>query len=138
MSNPRQTTFVRAEPQLLARNISESVEFYEKKLGFSVAFVYGDPPFYAQVHRGDAYLNIRHVDHPVLDARWVARESILAATIAVEDARPLYAEYEKRGAEFAQPLRTEEWGAETFSVRDPDGNLILFAGRAETLPTTSS
>ena len=72
MSSARQTTFVRAEPQLLARSISESVEFYAKRLGFSVAFVYGEPPFYAQVYRGDAYLNIRHVDHPVLDARWVA------------------------------------------------------------------
>jgi len=29
--------------------------------------------------------------------------------------------------DFAQTLRNEPWGARTFIVRDPDGNLILFA-----------
>ena len=30
----------------------------------------------------------------------------------------------------AQSLRTEPWQAKTFIVKDPDGNLILFAGPA--------
>ena len=30
-----------------------------------------------------------------------------------------------------QPLKQETWGATTFVVKDPDGNLILFAGPAE-------
>lgn len=120
---------MRAEPQLISRNIGASVEFYTTQLGFSVAFVYGEPPFYAQVYRGDAHLNLRHADHPVFDANWIGSEQILAATIALDDATSLYAEYRSRGVAFAQPLRTEEWGAETFIVRDPDGNAILFAGR---------
>jgi len=28
-------------------------------------------------------------------------------------------------------LRKERWGAETFIVKDPDGNLLLFAGPAD-------
>jgi hypothetical protein len=28
-------------------------------------------------------------------------------------------------------LRKEPWGAETFIVKDPDGNLLLFAGPAD-------
>ncbi|WP_407045994.1 VOC family protein [Mesorhizobium abyssinicae] len=31
------------------------------------------------------------------------------------------------GARFHQTLRTEPWGARTFIVSDPDGNLICFA-----------
>jgi hypothetical protein len=29
---------------------------------------------------------------------------------------------------FHQSLRTEPWGARTFIVQDPDGNLIAFSG----------
>jgi hypothetical protein len=36
-----------------------------------------------------------------------------------------------RGVTFAQTLRREPWGAKTFIVKDPDGNLLLFAGPAE-------
>jgi uncharacterized glyoxalase superfamily protein PhnB len=35
------------------------------------------------------------------------------------------------GVRFHQTLRTEPWGARTFIVRDPEGNLILFAGRGD-------
>ena len=37
---------------------------------------------------------------------------------------------ERAGVAFHQPLKTEPWGARTFVVRDPDGNLLLFAGPA--------
>jgi hypothetical protein len=45
--------------------------------------------------------------------------------------KPLYLEYQAAGVAFHQTLRTEPWGARTFIVRDPDGNLILFAGRGD-------
>jgi len=53
------------------------------------------------------------------------------ASITMEDAKPLFVEYQEAGVEFFQPLRSEPWGARTFIVRDPDGNLLLFAGRGE-------
>lgn len=58
------TTLVAAEPQLYVRDIAASSAFYSRMLGFSVAFVYGDPPFYGQVVRDGARLNLRQVDHP--------------------------------------------------------------------------
>ena len=125
------TTLVAAEPQLYVRDIVASSEFYSTKLGFSVAFTYGEPPFYAQVFRDGARLNLRQVDSPVVDPIRRDAEQLLAASITLEDAKPLFVEYQHGGVEFAQPLRTEPWGARTFVVRDPDGNLLLFAGRAE-------
>ena len=127
--SPAMTTLVAAEPQLYVRDILASVEFYTRMLGFSVAFTYGEPPFYGQVFRDGARLNLRQVDHPVMDHR--DAEQLLAATITLEDAKPLFLEYQEGGVTFVQPLRTEPWGARTFSVRDPDGNLLLFAGRGE-------
>jgi catechol 2,3-dioxygenase-like lactoylglutathione lyase family enzyme len=127
---PAMTTLVAAEPQLYVRDIVASCEFYSRMLGFTIAFTYGDPAFYGQVSRDRARLNLRQVDQPVVDPVRRDAEQLLAGSIALEDATPLFLEYEKAGVEFVQPLRTEPWGAETFIVRDPDGNLLLFAGRA--------
>jgi catechol 2,3-dioxygenase-like lactoylglutathione lyase family enzyme len=120
---------VSAEPQLVVSDIAASCEFYTNKLGFAVAFTYGDPPFYAQVFRDGARLNLRHVDTPGFDPALRDREQLLSASIVLDDAKPLFLEYQAAGVAFAQPLRSEPWGARTFVVRDPDGNLILFAGR---------
>jgi catechol 2,3-dioxygenase-like lactoylglutathione lyase family enzyme len=124
------TTLIAAEPQLYVRDIVASSDFYSRRLGFSVAFTYGEPPFYCQLFRDGARLNLRQVDDPVIDPDRRDAEQLLAASITLEEAKPLFLEYRERGAEFAQPLRTEPWGARTFIVRDPDGNLLLFAGRA--------
>ena len=58
-------------------------------------------------------------------------EDLLSASITLDDAKPLFLEYQAAGVAFHQTLRTEPWGARTFIVRDPDGNLILFSGRGD-------
>jgi catechol 2,3-dioxygenase-like lactoylglutathione lyase family enzyme len=128
---PSMPTLIAAEPQLYVRDIVASCDFYTRMLGFTVAFVYGEPPFYGQVVRDGARLNLRHVDEPVLASIRRDAEQLLAASITLEDAKPLFLEYQNAGVEFVQPLRSEPWGARTFIVRDPDGNLLLFAGRGE-------
>ena len=122
------TTLVAAEPQLYVRDVVASSEFYSQKLGFSVAFIYGEPPFYGQVVRDGVRLNLRHVDDPVIDPVRRDSEQLLAATITLENAKPLFLEYQNAGVEIVQPLRTEPWGARTFIVCDLDGNRLLFAG----------
>jgi catechol 2,3-dioxygenase-like lactoylglutathione lyase family enzyme len=125
------TTLLVAEPQLYVRDIVASCEFYSRMLGFSVTFTYGEPAFYGQVSRDSVRLNLRQVDQPVVDPVRRDTEQLLAGSITLEDAKPLFLEYQKAGVEFVQPLRTEPWGARTFIIRDPDGNLLLFAGRGE-------
>ena len=122
---------ITAEPQLYVQDIAASTDFYARMLRFSVEFTWGEPPFYAQVVRDGARLNLRQVDAPVIDPLRRDVEQLLAASIAVDDAEPLFREYRDAGVELAQSLRTEPWGARTFIVRDRDGNLLLFAGRAE-------
>ena len=125
------TTLLTAEPQLFVRDVTVAAEFYTRKLGFSVAFIYGEPPFYGQVFRDGARLNLRHVDNGVVDPARRDAEQLLAASIALDDAKPLFLEYQAAGVEFVRSLRSEPWGARTFIVRDPDGNLILFSGGGE-------
>ncbi len=124
-------TMMTAEPQLFVADIRRSCDFFVGKLGFRIAFTYGEPPFYAQVFRDGARLNLRCVDVPVFDAGFRERvEDALSASITVDDAKPLYLEFQTAGVDFHQVLRSEPWGARTFIIRDPDGNLILFTGSA--------
>ena len=122
-----QIAFNRAEPQLLVTDLARSLSFFTEKLGFETQFSYGEPPFYAQVARGAAHLNLRCVPEPLADPSLARREGYLAASICVDSIKELFLEYQANGVEFAQHLRTEPWGARTFIVADPDGNLILFA-----------
>jgi catechol 2,3-dioxygenase-like lactoylglutathione lyase family enzyme len=118
-----------AEPQLLVADIRAACDFYAGTLGFAVAFTYGEPPFYAQIRRDAARLNLRWVQGPVFVPGFREREvDVLSATIAVDDPKALFLELQAAGAPFHQTLRTEPWGARTFIIRDPDGNLIAFAG----------
>jgi catechol 2,3-dioxygenase-like lactoylglutathione lyase family enzyme len=126
---PSKPTLLAAEPQLFVADIAASCEFYTQKLGFKVAFTYGEPPFYGQVFRDGASLNLRHLDQPELNAVLRSKEDLLSASITVGDIKPLFLEFQAAGVAFAQTLKTEPWGARTFTIRDPDGNLILFAGR---------
>jgi catechol 2,3-dioxygenase-like lactoylglutathione lyase family enzyme len=122
------------EPQLFVTDVKTSCDFYTQKLGFEVAFVYGDPPFYAQVFRDRARLNLRHVDQPVFAGDIRQREGLLSATITVASAselKTLFANYQSAGVNFHQELKQESWGATSFVASDPDENLILFAGPAE-------
>ena len=76
----------------------------------------------------------RHVHAPVIDPALRDRESLLSAALTVDraqDIKQLYLEFERAGVPFAQPLKQQPWGAKDFIVKDPDGNLILFAGPAK-------
>jgi catechol 2,3-dioxygenase-like lactoylglutathione lyase family enzyme len=122
---------VTAEPQLFTADIAAACRFYVEKLGFKIAFTYGEPPFYAQIFRDGARLNLRRVEGPVFDSAFRAREhDPLAATLTLDDAKPLFLEFQNAGVAFHQTLKTEPWGARTFIVEDPDGNLLCFAGAA--------
>lgn len=131
-SGVRKSVIVAAEPQLFVADIETACRFYIQKLGFELAFSHGEPPFYAQVSRDGGRLNLRKVDGPVFDGGFRAKNGdALSATLTLDDAKPLFLEFEAAGVTFHQALRTEPWGARTFIVQDPDGNLIAFAGRAK-------
>ena len=120
--------------ELFVSDIQRSCDFFTRKLGFTVVFVYGEPPFYGQVKRDAARLNLKHMDRPVIDPDLRDREQLLSADMGVDTAdeiKQLYLEFQKAGVEFQQTLTRQPWGAKNFVVRDPDGNLLLFAGPAD-------
>jgi catechol 2,3-dioxygenase-like lactoylglutathione lyase family enzyme len=119
---------------LFVADIKSSCEFFVEKLGFAVVFTYGEPPYYAQVKRDGARLNLRCVDRPAIDPQLRERAELLSATLLVatpEEIKQLFLEFQKSAVTFVQMLSRKPWGARDFIIKDIDGNLLLFAGPAE-------
>ena len=131
---PMQATLSSTSAQLFVADIKASCDFFTDKLGFAIDFVYGDPPFYAQVVRDRAQIALRLVCEPVFVGDIREREHLLSAAITVDTADEigqLFRSFQEAGVRFHQTLRKEPWGARNFIVLDIDGNLILFAGPAD-------
>jgi catechol 2,3-dioxygenase-like lactoylglutathione lyase family enzyme len=139
MPNHAEKTFTKpvitaAEPELFVADIKTSCDFFTAKLGFKIVFSYGGPPFYGQVKRDGAALNLRCVDRPAIDPDLRDREQLLSAALTVataDEIKQLFLEFQAAGVTFFQTLKREPWGARNFIIRDVDGNLLLFAGPAE-------
>ena len=124
------TVLKSATPILFVRDATASATFFRDKLGFAIDFLYGAPPFYGSVSRDGACLHLRFVHEPVFSEAAAREESLIVATIEVDDVRALFAEFEARGVPFAQKLVKQEWGGTDFQVRDPDGNAFSFVSFA--------
>jgi hypothetical protein len=61
---------VTAAPQLFVADITASCAFSTGKLGFETVFVYGEPPFYAQVAGGTFH-------QPLKPQQWGAQNFIV-------------------------------------------------------------
>ena len=132
-SAPSKVTIVAAQPQLFVTDIRTSCRFFVEKLGFSIVFSYGEPPYYAQVGRDGARLNLRCVEAPLIGSTVRDHEELLAASLTVATANEiklLFLEFQSVGVAFHQTLKKQPWGSRNFVVKDPDGNLLLFAGPA--------
>jgi uncharacterized glyoxalase superfamily protein PhnB len=80
-----------------------------------------------------ARLNLRCVEGPVIDSTVRNREELLSASMTVataDEIKLLFLEFQSAGVTFQRTLKRQPWGAKTFVVKDPDGNLLLFAGSA--------
>jgi len=120
--------------QLFVTDMKRSCDFYTAKLGFSISFLYGEPPYYGAVRRDNARLALRLICEPIYVGDIREREHLLAAALEVDTAaeiKQLFLDFRAADVPFHQTLKTEPWGARNFIVRDPDGNLLLFAGPAE-------
>ena len=127
----RSARLARAIPVVFVRDVPAAAAFYRDVLGFSIDFLHGEPPFYGSVSRDGASLHLKFVHEPVIAPGQDDRESFIMVFVEVDDVGALFAEYAAAGVSFAQPLQQEPWGGRDFIARDPDGNLLCFAGRGD-------
>ena len=107
-------SIIAAAPQLLVENLSDSLTFYEQRLGFSLDFVYQD--FYASVSRDHAVIHLKRA--PKLEAERAHRRSgeHLDAYLIVSGVGELHDELVGRGAPITKPLEQRPWGTRDFSL----------------------
>lgn len=113
-SNPEQ--FYQGAPLLLVPDVSATADFYRKILGFK-----SDPgaeaPDYSVVWRDNAAVHL---------ARGEQAPTGVRLFFWVKDVNGLYAELIGRGAAIAVPIGTRPYRVRDFSVRDPNGVLVVF------------
>jgi uncharacterized glyoxalase superfamily protein PhnB len=105
------------------RDLAASIAYYRDALGFTVAFEYGDPAFYAGVCRDEVAIHLR------AGARWVPGNGAIA--VFVEDVDALHGELVARGANVLNPPQNYPYGMRDFDVADPDGNQLTFGMAAQ-------
>jgi uncharacterized glyoxalase superfamily protein PhnB len=116
---------------LYVRDIKTSIDFLTTRLGLPVERRIAINKIDGEVSRDNAHLALRWMEESFFAEDIRRREDLLSASITLATAneiKELFLSYQASGVSFRQPLKTEPWGARTFIVSDPDGNLILFAG----------
>ncbi|MBI3411604.1 MAG: VOC family protein [Planctomycetes bacterium] len=113
-SNPEQ--FYQGAPLLLVPDVFATADFYRKMLGFK-SDPGADAPEYTVVWRDNAAVHLAKGEHAPTGVRiffWV------------KDVNALYEEVVKRGAAIAVPIETRPYRIRDFSIRDPNGVVIVF------------
>ena len=126
----RENRFSRVHPQIFVTDIERALAFYRDQLGFELAYLWGEPPFYGLVVRDEVGLNLRHVDELPFDVATCAREELLAAAIVVDDVKALYLALRDAGVPMLRRLTEQPWGVRDFVVTDPDGNQLQLTSPA--------
>ena len=122
-------TLKQISPCFIVEDLTPSVDFYCKALGFSVTYRGPeDGPFFAIVERDSVMVMLKvitpdvapqpnHIRH--LWARW-------DAYVYVDDPDSLASEFEDRGVEFREELGDTDDGLRGFAIYDSDRYVIFF------------
>lgn len=110
-------------PVFAVSDLQAALEFYQSKLGFSVAWTWGTPPTRAGITLGDIEIQL-----DCTGAGAPPGPSVVYCHMTGVDS--YYAACKDRGVSFALELDERPWGMRDFRVIDPDGNRIGFGSRA--------
>ena len=114
-------------PQLVVADLEHSIEFYTRKLGFTIDFRYQD--FYAGISKDGCSIHLK-AGKPLIDERKNKRiNEDLDLKFSVDSIEKVYEELLERSIEIIQPLRDMPYGKE-FYIIDPDSHVIAFLEEA--------
>jgi len=113
-----------AIPVIAVSDSARAEDYYCRVLGFQKMFAYSaDPatpePRYLGVARDGVWLHL-HSFKP-------ERAGMTDAFLWVDDVDGLHAEFAARGAVVQLPPTDQTWGTRETGIRDPDGNVLVFA-----------
>jgi GNAT superfamily N-acetyltransferase len=105
-------------------DLTTTLEYYEHILGFANPWKYGDPPGYAGISSGGNHLHFSlHAPDKLVQNAW--------HWLRVEDVRASHEFHKAKGANIVEPLADRPWGVASYTVLDPNGIHLVFAGTPE-------
>ncbi len=121
-----------AIPVIAVSDSLRSEDYYCRVLGFEKRFAYRtnpskNDPCYLGVVRDGVWLHLQSFKPE--------RAGMTDAFLWVSDVDALYAEFAARGAVIPLPPTDQTWGNRETGIRDPDGNVLVFASKPKG-PTT--
>lgn len=105
-------------PTFVVSDVMAAVEFYTRKLGFTLGFTWGDPPTFAGV-------SLDRVSVHLSQGTPNARGGLVLFFVA--DADELFEFHRTNGVEIVQPISDRPWGLRQYTIRDLDGYMLEFA-----------
>jgi catechol 2,3-dioxygenase-like lactoylglutathione lyase family enzyme len=107
-------------PTLYVPDIASAVSFYEKKLGFLVAFTLGDPPDMAGVNLGDVQMFLE---------KGTPAPQGCSVYFVVGNADELFEFHHSNGVDIVRPPEDQPYGLRDYLVRDLNGYQLFFGHR---------
>lgn len=110
----------RHHTSLAVDDVPAAAEFYTQKLGFRLAFTWGDPPSMAGLNLGDVQIFLQ---------KGTPSPRGIYLHFVVGDADELYDFHRANGVEIVQEPGDREYGIRDYAVRDPHGYILEFGHR---------
>jgi catechol 2,3-dioxygenase-like lactoylglutathione lyase family enzyme len=110
-------------PQFLVADITRSVDFYTKKLGFEVKFRYED--FYVGIEKDGFSIHLKSGESLIEERGIKKLNEGLDIVFGVNGVDELYNEFVSKNVDIVQPLCERPYGRE-FYIADPDGYILAF------------
>jgi len=118
---------LRSAPYFPVADVAQSVDHYERRLGFRREYVAGTPPEFAIMSRDGLPIMLRRVSAPEQIRPNEKQGGTWDAFFWVRDARALHDELRARGADVVYgPIVQEAYQMEEFAVRDREGYVLGF------------
>lgn len=115
-------------PCFAVADISQTIRWYEEKLGFqSDPFPANEPYVFAILRRDDVEIMLQRLENYRKPDLYDLRSGgVWNAYIRMRGVRQLYNEVSKK-LEILQPLRKQPYGQWEFEVKDPNGYVLVFS-----------
>ena len=121
-------------PALAARNMKETIEFYQKSLGFKLGMAFPDAnnPEYADLTKDGMVLMLIPTKNLGIGSAEKLGTGVNLYMEIDGDIDEYYEELKKRGVRIAVEIKDEPYGVRDFTVEDVDGYRLTFNQASKT------
>jgi catechol 2,3-dioxygenase-like lactoylglutathione lyase family enzyme len=114
-------------PSFFVADVVKAAAYYEQKLGFRSAQLWGNPPAFAIPTREHVQVMLSQKDPSLIHPKG-AHPQTMDAYFFVTDVDALHAEFLAKGADIVSGPKDETaYGMREILVRDLDGHVLIFA-----------